>query len=478
LLKSTANMDQIPKRFLFVVVVLLGVSCTWGFTTGISRGPVRQRDYSTSPHQKIVDKIKAQSPAISTIKMTATLENSEALSSPQSPGKKNNKIGVILLNLGGPEKLEDVQGFLYNLFADPDIIRLPPVISALQGPIASFIANQRAPKSSEAYAAIGGGSPIMKYTRAQAEQIEERLGELGLNAKCYIAMRYWHPYTEEALAEVKRDGVDQLVILPLYPQFSISTSGSSLRALQERFVREEADWAGGRVAHTVVPAWHDRPGYVRVMGRLVREELERFTPAQRAEGPLHVLFSAHGVPQSYIDVGDPYQEQIKECVALIEREYAGLATTHLSYQSRVGPIEWLRPYTDDKIRELAAQGVKNLAVVPISFVSEHIETLEEIDMEYRELAEENGIANWRRVPAPNTDREFTDELAALVAEALRQPALTVSEACAANNCAATNDDLLGLLTRPESVRDIAATTFGLGLDALSGKGLLHLLGVM
>mmetsp|Transcript_18149 Transcript_18149/g.23497 ORF Transcript_18149/g.23497 Transcript_18149/m.23497 type:complete len:414 (+) Transcript_18149:250-1491(+) len=361
--------------------------------------------------------------------LTRPEENQELSNLVKEEKAVQNKIGVVLLNLGGPDKLDDVEGFLYNLFADPDIIRLPSFLSGLQTVLASIISKRRAPKSSAAYESIGGGSPIMKYTKAQAKQIEEKLTEMGIDAKCYIAMRYWHPYTEEALKEVEKDGVDQLVILPLYPQFSISTSGSSLRALQEKFVQDEQKWDRKKISHTVIPSWYDRPGYVRTMGKLIRQEIEKFTPEQLQEGPVHVLFSAHGVPKSYIEVGDPYQEQIIKCVDLISKEYSADVQTHLSYQSRVGPIEWLRPYTDDKLIELAQMGVKNLAVVPISFVSEHIETLEEIDMEYRELAEENGIKNWRRVPALNTDKDFTDDMALLVKVSKQAICMFLSVGC-------------------------------------------------
>jgi protoporphyrin/coproporphyrin ferrochelatase len=378
---------------------------------------------------------------------------------PSYDEKPSLKLGVLLLQLGGPERADDVEGFLYNLFADPgkgdlacsnmvglgglslilgscallltDIIRLPGLISGLQKPLAYFISKRRAPKSRAAYESIGGGSPIVRYTRAQATGVETLLKDAGLDAKCYVAMRYWHPFTEEALEEMKRDGIDTIVVVPLYPQFSISTSGSSLRVLQDLFFKDSDTW--GRIRHTVVPAWYDRPGYVRAMGRLIQKELDKFAPEERALGPLHVLFSAHGVPQRYIDLGDPYKQQIEHCVELIAREYSADVTTHLSYQSRVGPVEWLRPYTDDKLEELGESGVKNLVVVPISFVSEHIETLEEIDMEYRELAYEKGIVNWRRVPALNTEPEFIADLAEMVVEALQEPTISITEACALNN---------------------------------------------
>lgn len=364
---------------------------------------------------------------------------------------KQPKIGVLLLNLGGPEKSEDVEGFLYNLFADPDIIRLPAPLAPLQNLIALFISKRRAPKSRAAYNSIGGGSPILKYSVSQGNLVSKSLQErYDIKAKTYIGMRYWYPFTEEALAEIQKDKIEALVIIPLYPQFSISTSGSSLRVLQEEFARNSHIWAP--VAHTVVPNWYDRPGYVRAMADLILNELDSFDDVELADGlaaaptlpPRHVLFSAHGVPQSYIEAGDPYQSQIGECVdaisaLILDRYGREEVQIHLSYQSRVGPIEWLRPYTDDVLPELGAKGVKNLVVVPISFVSEHIETLEEIDMEYRELAEENGIDHWRRCPALNTDAAFIDDMADMVVEALNEPSQSVTEVCVANNVEVVED---------------------------------------
>jgi ferrochelatase len=364
-------------------------------------------------------------------------------SAPSADADTDLKVGVLLLNLGGPETGDDVEGFLFNLFADPDIIRLPGPLSPLQNLIALFVSKRRAPKSRAAYESIGGGSPILKYSNEQADLLRKSLKErYGLDVKTYIGMRYWYPFTEEALEKIKQDDVNALVIIPLYPQFSISTSGSSLRILQEEFAKNADIYGPPKMVHTVVPSWYDRPGYVKAMADLIQAELDSFTPEEIASAgdvkcPRHVLFSAHGVPRSYIEAGDPYQRQIEECVAKISAALPGEedgVKIHLSYQSRVGPIEWLRPYTDDILPELGAEGVKNLVVVPISFVSEHIETLEEIDIEYRELALESGIVNWRRCPALNTDTTFIDDMADMVMEALSEPSQTVTEACVANNC--------------------------------------------
>jgi len=395
------------------------------------------------------------------------------------------------LNLGGPSEQKDVEGFLYNLFADPDIIRLPSFLGKLQKPIAYLISKRRAPKSQEAYQSIGGGSPIVRYTNEQANLIARAVKERhGVDIKTYIGMRYWYPFTEQALDDIARDKVESLVILPLYPQFSVSTSGSSLRVLQEEFSKADGRFKDNRMTHTVVSSWYDRPGYVDSVAGLIKEQLDSFTEEELSKfGPeKHVLFSAHGVPQSYIDNGDPYQAQIEECVDFISKKLPEGTKVHLSYQSRVGPIEWLRPYTDDVLPQLGEQGVKNLVVVPISFVSEHIETLEEIDIEYRELAEENGIENWKRCPALNYDATFINDMADLVVDSLNSPIQTVTEACVRNNCDIedkTLDERVGIATRDEA--QVAERLNGriamlgvvstLLLELASGKSILHLFGL-
>ncbi|KAH0990138.1 hypothetical protein GBA52_001621 [Prunus armeniaca] len=224
------------------------------------------------------------------------------------------KVGVLLLNLGGPETLHDVQPFLFNLFADPDIIRLPRLFQFLQQPLAKLISVLRAPKSKEGYAAIGGGSPLRKITDEQANELKKALKSKDLPVNVYVGMRYWYPFTEEAVQQIKKDRITRLVVLPLYPQFSISTTGSSIRVLQD-------------------------------------------------------IFSAHGVPESYVkDAGDPYKDQMEECIFLIMKELKsrGINNEHtLAYQSRVGPVQWLKPYTDEVLVELGQKGVKSLLAVPV-----------------------------------------------------------------------------------------------------------------
>jgi len=347
-------------------------------------------------------------------------------------------VAILLLNLGGPDSLDAVEPFLYNLFSDPEIITLPKALSFLNGPLAFIISKARGPASREGYASIGGKSPLLETTLAQAGALEEALAERGVTAKAYVAMRYWHPFTEDAVDAMLEAGHSQLVILPLYPQFSVSTSGSSLRVLEDIFY---ANPAFARVQSTVIPSWYNRPGYITAMARLIEEELlsKVFQPEEvaqqaaagdesarekaraRASEP-HIFFSAHGLPAKYVEeLGDPYKAHTESTVDLVMDKLRSWGYTNdhsLAYQSRVGPVKWLEPYTDDVIPELAEKGIKDLCVVPISFVSEHIETLEEIDCEYKELALDLGIENWARVPALGLDQRFIGALADEVQDAL------------------------------------------------------------
>ncbi len=323
------------------------------------------------------------------------------------------RVGVLLLNLGGPDELEDVRPFLYNLFSDPEIIRLP--VPWLQKPLAWFISVTRSRKSQENYKQIGGGSPLRQITEQQAKALQQQLNAQNIEAKVYVGMRYWHPFTEEAVAQIKRDQPDKLVILPLYPQFSVSTSGSSFRVL-ERIWQEDTTLQ--QIPYTVIPSWYDQPGYLQAMANLIAQELDKFDHPEQ----VHVFFSAHGVPVSYVeDAGDPYQSEIEECTDMIMKTLNRPNDYTLAYQSRVGPVEWLKPYTEEALADLGAKGIKDLLVVPISFVSEHIETLQEIDIEYRDIAYEAGIENFHRVPALNTDSTFIQALSHCVENALNSP---------------------------------------------------------
>jgi len=385
------------------------------------------------------------------------------------------RVGVLLLNLGGPDKLEDVGPFLFNLFADPEIIRLP--FPWLQKPLAWLISTRRTKTSQENYRQIGGGSPLWQITEAQAQALQEQLRVKGQEVQVYVGMRYWHPFTEEAIARIKRDGIDRLVILPLYPQFSISTSGSSFRLLQKIWLE---DPKLERIEYTVIPSWYKQPGYIQAMVQLIAQELDQFPHPDS----VHIFFSAHGVPRSYVEeAGDPYQQEIEECTALIMQTLNRPNPHTLAYQSRVGPVEWLQPYTEDAIKELGAQGVKDLVVVPISFVSEHIETLQEIDIEYREVAEESGIHNFRRVPALNTNPVFIEAIADLVVEALKSPSLKLAQVTQMKKKVKMYPQerwQWGMTTTAEIWNGrIAMLGFiALVIELITGRGLLHFVGIL
>ncbi|MDB9526188.1 ferrochelatase [Oscillatoria sp. CS-180] len=385
------------------------------------------------------------------------------------------RVGVLLLNLGGPEQLEDVRPFLFNLFADPEIIRLP--VPWLQKPLAWLISNSRAKQSQQNYSQIGGGSPIRRITEQQADALKQRLETAGHEAETYIGMRYWYPFTEEAIARIKRDGIEELVVLPLYPQYSISTSGSSFRLLQKLW---KEDPSLERIRYTVIPSWYARPGYVRAMADLIAQELDQLPDPSTG----HVFFSAHGVPVSYVEeAGDPYQREIEHCVDLIMKALGRSNEYTLAYQSRVGPVEWLQPYTEDAIEELAERGVNELVVVPISFVSEHIETLQEIDMEYREIAEEAGIETFLRVPALNTHPGFIDDMAKMVMEALDSPRRLFSDVVEPDKKVKIypqERSAWGLTPVAEVWNGRLAMVgfLALILELMSGHGPLHLVGLL
>ncbi|MBN3951104.1 MAG: ferrochelatase [Nostoc sp. NMS7] len=385
------------------------------------------------------------------------------------------RVGVLLLNLGGPDKLEDVGPFLYNLFSDPEIIRLP--FRWLQKPLAWFIASRRTRTSQANYKQIGGGSPLRRITEAQGQALKEQLGYLGQEVKIYVGMRYWHPYTEEAIAQITQDNIEHLVILPLYPQFSISTSGSSFRLLEKLW---QEDPKLQPIDYTVIPSWYKQPGYLQAIAELIAQELEQFPNPDE----VHIFFSAHGVPKSYVEeAGDPYQQEIEECTALIMKTLNRPNVHTLAYQSRVGPVEWLQPYTEDALKKLGAEGVKDLVVVPISFVSEHIETLQEIDIEYREVAEESGIHNFRRVPAPNTHPVFINALADLVIDALKKPSFKLSQAAQMKKMVKMYPQERwewGLTTSAEVWNGrIAMLGFiALIIELITGHGFLHMIGLL
>lgn len=319
------------------------------------------------------------------------------------------KIAVILFNLGGPDRPEAVQPFLFNLFHDPAIIRVPQPFRWL---IANLVSRRRAPEAKKIYEHLGGGSPIVSLTEEQARALEAVLAGSESEYRCFIAMRYWHPFAHEAAAAAKAWGADEVVLLPLYPQYSTTTTESSFR-----------DWerASEKVGLTVpiksICCYPAEQGFIAGYAGLLREALSRMDSTQG----LRVLFSAHGLPKKVIEGGDPYQAQVEQsCAAIVAALGPDVPTETLDwvvcYQSRVGPLEWIGPATDDEIRRAGAEG-KSLIVLPVAFVSEHSETLVELDIEYGHLARESGVPAYHRVPAVGTEAQFIEGLARLVVAA-------------------------------------------------------------
>lgn len=314
----------------------------------------------------------------------------------------HEKIGVLLLNLGGPDRLEDVRPFLLNLFSDRQIIRLGPAF--MQKIIARFIAYRRAPKSMANYRRIGGGSPIRAKTEEQARALEQTLSAVG-RFVVRPCMRYWHPFASEVLEEMRAAQVRRLIALPLYPHYSIATTGSSVTDLQQQMERLNL-----QCPLQVINAWPEQSAYIACLAARIREGLVDFAGAE-----VQVVYSAHSLPVQFIREGDPYVEHLQQTIAALEA-LTGVQG-RLCYQSRSGPVKWLGPALPEVIRELAAENKRNMLVVPISFVSDHVETLYEIDIQYREMAQGLGM-RFAVTRALNADPQFIEALQALVLEAV------------------------------------------------------------
>jgi ferrochelatase len=304
-----------------------------------------------------------------------------------------------------------VRPFLFNLFSDPDIFRLP-LGWLTQRPFASLIAWRRAPEAAHGYAAIGGKSPILEYTCAQAQALQQALADNG-PFDVHVCMRYWHPLTDEVVAMLKQKNYARVILLPLYPQYSITTTGSAYNEFQRQCRRQNY-----QPSVTLVRQWYDQPDYQAAIVDTLRAELKKFPDPDPAR--IELLFSAHGLPQKIVDGGDPYERQIRATFDAV-RAQLGWPNTLLCYQSRVGPLEWLRPYTEDVIREKAAAGVKQMLVYPIAFVSDHVETLFELGITYAGQARAQGITHYRVAPALNSHPRFIAALKSLVLNAVPAP---------------------------------------------------------
>ena len=326
-------------------------------------------------------------------------------------GANSGPTGIVMMNLGGPKNLDEVQPFLLKLFEDREIIQLP--VQKYLGP---FIANRRTKSVQQNYADIGGGSPILKWTEEQGRGMVERLDRMSPETaphKFYVAFRYVHPFSEDALQAMKADGVKRAVAFTQYPQFSCSTTGSSLnelwRAARRVGLQNDFEWS-------VIDRWPTHPRFIEAMTETVGQGLEQFDEADRDD--VLILFSAHSLPLDVINRGDAYPAEIGASVHEVMKRLDYSHEYILAYQSDVGPVPWLGPGTEKVIKDLGAKKRKNVLVVGVAFTSDHIETLHELDIEYGELAHEVGVTNYKRAPALNGLPVFQDALAEVVHEHL------------------------------------------------------------
>lgn len=312
-----------------------------------------------------------------------------------------SKLAVVLMNLGGPDSLSAVEPFLFNLFSDPAII---PLSNPLRWLLAKIIARQRGPLARQIYAKIGNGSPLLRNTEMQAAALEARLG---MDCRVFIAMRYWAPRADDVAQAVRQWGADEIVLLPLYPQFSSTTTGSSVKDWQRAAVA-----AGlSNVSSRAICCYPIEAGFIASLAAAIRTGLRHWPADQKAP---RVLLSAHGLPKRIVARGDPYKAHVEQTAAKLGQAtgVSGLEMV-VCYQSRVGPVKWIGPATDAEVRRAGEEG-RGLIVVPVAFVSEHSETLVELDIEYRHLAAASGVPYYMRVPAVGTSDSFIAGLAALV----------------------------------------------------------------
>ncbi len=322
--------------------------------------------------------------------------------------RTSRRVGIVLFQLGGPDTLEAIEPFLYNLFCDPDIIDFP-FARIGRKPLAKLISTTRARKVQHHYACIGGCSPIRKNTERQAQALETELRHQGMDAVCIVAMRYWHPFTSEAVAQLRAADCDEVVLLPLYPQYSSTTTGSSLNEWRRLFNDE--------IPTHIVETFYRNTAYLDAVVEKVNDALARFSTSAQPE----IVFSAHSLPVSVIEKGDPYQRQIEETVQLL-MERGGWSNRHrLCYQSKVGASRWLQPSLRQTVQQLAREQVREMCVVPVAFVSDHVETLGEIDHEAREQADKLGIKQFEMSAGLNDSAKFIGALGQIVQQALGDP---------------------------------------------------------
>ena len=312
------------------------------------------------------------------------------------------RLAVVTFNLGGPDSLDAVEPFLFNLFNDPAIIGLPSLVRA---PLAKFIARRRATVARGIYAKLGGKSPLLEETEAQADALRRELARQGVEADVFIAMRYWRPMSDETAGKVADFAPDEIVLLPLYPQYSITTTGSSLKEW-----RRAAAAAGLKQPTRAVCCYPTEPGLARAAAELIGSGLDEAA----GHGRPRLLFSAHGLPKKVVASGDPYQWQVEETArAILQALDQPELDWAVCYQSRVGPLEWIGPSLEDELIRAGGDGVP-VVVFPVAFVSEHSETLVELDIDYRAKAREFGVPDYVRVRTPGTHKDFIAGLARLV----------------------------------------------------------------
>jgi ferrochelatase len=324
---------------------------------------------------------------------------------------KTGRIAVVLFQLGGPDSADAVEPFLYNLFRDPDIIDFPGAFLA-RNALARFIASRRSGRVAENYRQIGGKSPILELTNAQAEALRAALAP-HVKAEVFVAMRYWKPFTADAVKAVREGGFDRTFLLPLYPHYSKATTLSSLKEWQRE--SERAGLATER--QESVCCFFNHPLFIQAIAENVTAALGKFEGVP--PGDIDIVFSAHGVPVSLVNSGDPYKMQIEETVRLVAAAGGWTSPRTLCYQSKVGPMEWLKPSLNETVRALASAGRKNLLVVPVAFVTDHIETLHEINIEARREALHLGVSRFEMVPGLNSGATFISCLADIVLKGLR-----------------------------------------------------------
>lgn len=320
-------------------------------------------------------------------------------------------MAVVLLQMGGPRTLDDLRPFLEELFSDPDIIQWPRLLRPFQRPLARAIAKRRAPRMMPRYAAIGGGSPILAHTREQARLLSAALTARGRPELVELAMRYTEPRATSAVSRLAAE--PEITLLPLYPHWSRATTGSSVADLVS--AAREAGYAGS--LH-LIRSWGEHPAYVDLLAQQAEDAVARLR--KDTSGPVHLLFSAHGLPRRYVERGDPYPREV-EATARRVGARVGAEAWSLAYQSAVGPVEWLRPYTNERLLAIARDGARAVCCVPLGFVSDHIETLYDIDVSFAALARENGMA-WARTPSFNGSAAFAGVLADVLGDTPREAA--------------------------------------------------------